>query len=395
MRSFKIIFKLILFFTLLVSHFLFAQRTNRTKQKEFDFPLTNNHWSSLSSNAEFINYKSVKAVRSTNDKPINIFLNDFEFSTGTIEFDVELNGRGFPGINFHIDKDTLNSEIFYIRYFGKPNKLLRTTLQYAAVIDSVNLWDVSDEYQAAALIKENDWNHVKLVISENQMKAYVNDMEKPALHVPILEGVTKDGGISLSGDVTYANMVIKPDYVENLSSEKGYDRASYDPNYLKSWKILKPINFPTGFSFMKQINRSPGMEINSKYYEKAKGWENINAGPRGFVNITKKYGKTPRDKRRLTWLKTRVISSSDQLKTMNIGFSDEVWVVINGQPLYQDEIYFGAPGMKQPRGRCSLDNATIQIPLKSGENEILIGVTNYFFGWGIVARWEEMDGISL
>ena len=183
MRSFKIIFKFILFFALFVSHFLVAQRTNITKQKEFNFPLTDNHWSSLSSNAEFINYKSLKAVRSKNDKPINILLKDFKFSTGTIEFDVELNGRGFPGINFHIDKDTLNSEIFYMRYFGKPNKLLRTTLQYAAVIDSVNLWDVSDEYQAAALIKENDWNHVKLVISENQMKAYVNDMEKPALHV--------------------------------------------------------------------------------------------------------------------------------------------------------------------------------------------------------------------
>ena len=64
-------------------------------------------------------------------------LKDVDFASGTIEFDLELKGQGFPSINFRASKDTLNSEIFYLRHFGKPNPMLRTTMQYAAVMDGV------------------------------------------------------------------------------------------------------------------------------------------------------------------------------------------------------------------------------------------------------------------
>jgi len=33
---------------------------------------------------------------------------------------------------------------------------------------------------------------------------------------------------------------------------------------------------------------------------------------------------------------------------------------------------------KQPQGRCSIENTTVEVPLKEGENELLIGVANFF-----------------
>jgi len=33
--------------------------------------------------------------------------------------------------------------------------------------------------------------------------------------------------------------------------------------------------------------------------------------------------------------------------------------------------------------------------LKEGKNEILIGLANYFYGWGIIARLDDVPGIRL
>ena len=37
----------------------------------------------------------------------------------------------------------------------------------------------------------------------------------------------------------------------------------------------------------------------------------------------------------------------------------------------------------------------VDVSLKAGDNEILIGVANDFYGWGIIARVESLEGIDL
>lgn len=36
--------------------------------------------------------------------------------------------------------------------------------------------------------------------------------------------------------------------------------------------------------------------------------------------------------------------------------------------------------MKEPRGRATIENASVMLPLAEGENELLIGVADYFIG---------------
>lgn len=372
----------------------YGQRKGKSGSKSLSFPLTEKHWIPKSDNVEFVDYKSTRAVRSSNDNSFEIVLKDMEFSTGTIEYDVELKGRGFPGVNFHLDEATGNSEVYYLRYFGQLNPLSRTTMQYAAFMDGVNLWDLTDEYQAGAAIVENAWNHIKLVISENQMKVYVNNMDRAALKVPVLEGLTKTGKISLNGNVIYANFKITPNETEDVAQGIGYDPAYNDPNYLRNWQVQEPIEFTTGKDPMKQINTNPGVIIDPAYFDSSKNWIAVTAKHRGMVNLTERFGATETGKRRLTWLRTTFTSERAQEKLLRMGFSDEVWVFINGQPLHQNKNYYGSPGMKEPRGRCTLDNTKFKVPLKEGKNEILIGLSNYFFGWGLTARWDDTSGLS-
>ena len=50
--------------------------------------------------------------------------------------------------------------------------------------------------------------------------------------------------------------------------------------------------------------------------------------------------------------------------------------------------------MKPPYGRISIENTTIDLPLQKGNNEIMIGVGNFFFGWGIITRLDKVDGLG-
>ena len=120
----------------------------------------------------------------------------------------------------------------------------------------------------------------------------------------------------------------------------------------------------------------------------------IQAESRGIINLSRIYGHKENDARRGTWLKTTIESDKDQDKVLHLGFSDEVWVFINGQILYVNKNYFGTPQQKNG-GRCTLENATIKLRLRKGKNEILIALANYFYGWGIIARLDDTDGVEL
>lgn len=384
-----------LFISFLFAAPIFLGTAQKTKDaKSTTYPLTAKHWSAKSDNVEFVTYKGVKAVKSNNDQGFEVVLNNVEFAKGTIEFDVELKGRGFPGINFRLDEASSNSDFFYLRYFGNLNPLSRNTMQYAAIMDGINIWDISDPYQAGAKVYENDWNHIKMVISEHQMRVYVNDMEKPALLVPILEGINRAGKISLTGNVVYANLSIAHNAIENLPNVAGYDPTYNDPNYLRNWQVSQPIDFPMGKDVMRQFSTGPGVGLDSTYLPDTKGWKEFRAGHRAMLNLTKEFGATKRDSRRLVWLKTNIKADQVGRKKLKLGFSDEIWVFVNGAHLLHDKNYYATPGMKEPKGRCTLDNTTIEIPLEDGDNEILIGLSNYFFGWGLIARWEKTDGLS-
>lgn len=366
-----------------------AQKQPKKASQEISIPMDAAHWKYDTAGVEFTMEKNVKAIRIKNASPLA--LKDIQFSNGTIEYDVAL-GQGFPGINFHLSDDGKNGEHFYLRYFGSTSPESRTTLQYSALIDGMSIWDLTDEYQAGAKLNIPAWNHVKLVLSGKQMKAYVNDMSRPALVVPKLEGGREKGGISFSGgEVAIANVVLKPDVVENLDPAPGYISTYNDTRYLRNWQVSKAFGFEFGKEIIPPIMRlaTPG------FPDSTTEWTNITAEDRGIVNLTRLFGATDFKNRRLAWLKTTIESDKVQERVLHLGFSDEVCLFINGQFLYSDKNHFGTPGQKFPRGRCTIENAGVKLPLQKGKNEILIGLTNYFYGWGIIARLDDTDGIHL
>ncbi len=366
-----------------------------TSGQEVQIPMEAAYWEYDSTRVEFITHRSITATKGI-DGPYQIFLKNHIFTNGTLEFDVELIGMGFPGINFRMSEDRENGENFYIRSFGEVTPEMRTTLQYAALIDGMSIWDLTDEYQAGTNIYQEGWNHIKLVVNGKQMRAYVNDMEKPALIIPELESWRESGGISLSGNVIYANFEIKPDVTEGLNPESGYTSTINDTRYLRNWKVTEAIEFPIGQDLKIPLPSMYGKIVASDLPDSATIWKPLKAESRAMVNLSRNFGLAKEnDARRLAWLKCTITSESVQERVLSLGFSDEIWVFINGQLLYTDKNIFGTPQQKEPGGRCTIENTSFKLPLKEGDNEILIGLANYFYGWGLVARLDKTDGITL
>lgn len=361
--------------------------------QEIKIPMTAKYWDHDTAIVQFTTHLGVPAVKSKNGTNILIKLKDQPFKDGTIEYDVYLSGRGFPGINFRMSPDYKNGEIFYIRSFGKVNSIFRTTLQYAAMIDGINMWDMSDLYQAGAAINQEGWNHVKLVISGKQMLAYVNDMKQPALLVPELEGRTTSGGISLGGNVVYANFKLIPNATEGLSPAAGLDPIVNDSRYLRNWQVTQAIDFPLGKDILMPLPSAFGGIRKSEVPDSSTKWQPLMAENRALVNLTRVLKSGPQDQRRLAWLKTTINSDKVQERVLSLGFSDECWVFINGQLLYSGKNYYGTPSQKEPDGRCTIENTSIRVPLQAGNNELMIAVGNFFFGWGIIARFDTNNGL--
>ena len=94
-------------------------------------------------------------------------LKDITFSGGTIEFDVNTIGRGAPGIAFR-QQDEGNFELLYVRP-DPACPAFQACVQYTPQTHGVLLWDLFPQYQAREPLRENGWNHIKMVISGRRM----------------------------------------------------------------------------------------------------------------------------------------------------------------------------------------------------------------------------------
>jgi hypothetical protein len=310
-------------------------------------------------------------------------LKDFAFGDGTIEFDVETVGRGAPGIAFR-QQDEDNFELLYLR----PDPAcpsFRACIQYAPQTHGVLLWDLYPQHQARAPLRENGWNHIRMVVSGRRMNVFVNDSVMPTLMVGRLAGDALKGGLHLHGPATFGNIIVTPDAVDGLSPEPAADPAETDPGLVRNWQLSAFSALPDGKE--PAHTEMPGA---------AQGWKTIRAEPNGLVNLTREYGLPLHEPNRaVAWLKTTISSDAKQARKADIGWMREVWVFVNGKLAYANKNVFDLQFPRVPDGRCSLENGSVMLPLEAGDNEIAVAIADNFYGWGLMLRLDDLRGVHL
>ncbi|MGB3798627.1 MAG: hypothetical protein WA952_02365 [Lewinella sp.] len=374
--------KLLILFTLLI------MLTPALAQKTIEVPMTPEDWAFNGNDARITTHLGQTALE-LSDGPFVISRAVTDFQDGTIEYDLALtDSTRFASIYFR-PKDLSNYEHVYFRPNPGKGPMANDLIQYAAVVDEVNLWDMSLEYQSNATFTYDGWNHVKLVIRGGQLLAYVNDMDRPALYVPMMDGERAAGEIAFDGEVYVANIRVQPDHTPGLGDGPVYDVTENDPRYLRQWEVTQPATLaPEAMPLPLPV----GNEVPALPDDDA-GWDPIAAERFGLVNLSRKFGATPFGEQRVVWLRTTITAKEAQLRRLDLGFSDGVLLFLNGGLLGMDRSVYLSPGMTEPEGRLSIDNSHWELPLRAGENELLIAVTNFFYGWGITARLDNGRGL--
>ncbi len=354
-----------------------------------DVPLRADAWDLAGMEVAFETHQGQPAMK-LNDKGADatgsnlVKVKDLVFRNGTIEYDIALQeGARFSSCYFRM-QDPDNSEHVYLRaaFIGDPNN--SSGFQYAGVVDGVNYWDLSFPYQTGVEMKPvGEFNRIKIVVRDRQLLAYVNDMDRPALYIPIMDGEVDAGSIGFDGKAWIANVSITPDATPGLHAGVGFDPVHNDVRYLRNWQVSQPVDLP------------PGREIvAADLPDQHVTWSRVVAEHHGLVNLSRKFGQTPRGSRRMVWLRTTLTAAEAMQRQLRLGISDEVTIFLNGRYLYTGKNPYATPGMMAPRGRASTENTEVSLALKAGENELLIGVANNFFGWGVIAQLNDSGGIK-
>ena len=314
-------------------------------------------------------------------------IRDFELRDGVIDVDVATTAvRGFFGIQFRIQGK--NGEWVYLR----PHKSgLPDAIQYSPVLNTGLNWQIYNGpgFTAAVDIPKGDWFHMRIELTGAQAKLFVSDMTRPALIMDDLKSGIQKGEVALAcltGAAHFANFTVR------TTPDVPWQRhlPAMPPNTLVHWQISPSLD---------ALQRDVEKPLSASE-EQAMTWQDVEAEPPGFVVIYR-YRDAPHPRvtfqadfstrlqpqpgTRVIYARTTIDSDSDQVKKLDIGYSDEVTVFLNGRILWRGRSpqSFRDPGFL---GIISADDDAVYLPLEKGKNALVLAVSELGGGWGFVCR---------
>ena len=309
-------------------------------------------------------------------------LKDFALRDGVIDVDVSTpETRGFFGIYFRITPDG-NGEWVYLR----PQKSgSDDAQQYTPIFRGTAVWQLYNGpgFTAAVDVPRQTWMHLRLEVAGAQAKLYVKDMSRPSLVMPDLKSGVQEGSIMLSGPAYFTNFQV----------------SATTP---VAWKRNLPP-MPTGT--LDQWQLSPAFPAESQNPEQlpasaewnAMKWENVSAEAPGTVVINRyrdppiaatvefEHRLEPQPGAMVAYARTSITTDRDETRKLEIGYSDDVSIFLNGRILYRGRSaqHFRDPGFL---GIVNAENDAIFLPLANGRNELVLAVTEVTGGWGFICR---------
>jgi hypothetical protein len=91
--------------------------------------------------------------------------------------------------------------------------------------------------------------------------------------------------------------------------------------------------------------------------------------------------------------RVRVVAERAGVRRLDLGFSDEATVFLNGVPLaHRDDSY---DFQRRRDGLIMLGQAVVYLPLRAGANDLAVLVADRFGGWGLMGRLPDARGLRV
>lgn len=339
------------------------------------YPFTDAVWTVSAEESERTTYLGQAALKLSSG---GAYINDLDLQDGVIEFDIAVDqARGFSGVFFRM-QSAGNYEHFYIRphQSGNPD-----ANQYTPMFNQVSAWQLYHgvDYATAMDYSFNQWMHIKIIYQGDRAEVYL-DSDTPVLHIQELKRGFSSGtvGVNAAGDapVYFSNFTVSPLSEEHLFSEKK-EMTPTNETIVTSWMVSD------GFD-----QQSLSHELGDQSQRK---WTQLNSEASGITNLAKIQGLS--EGANTAFARLMIQSETDQVKQINFGYSDAVRIYLNGQALYQGQNIYQSRDYRY-LGTIGLFDSVF-LPLKAGRNELWFAVTENFGGWGIMAEFDNMQGIQL
>jgi len=316
-------------------------------------------------------------------------LKDFQMRDGVIDMDVATSAKyGFFGLVVRIINDGEFGEEIYFRHHesGLPD-----ALQYTPILNGGRNWQIYNGpgFTGRVDIPKDVWFHLRLEIAGAQAKLYIKDMDKPALEMTDLKSGIQKGQVAIL-NLTGATYVSNFEVRTTPDAPWEHHLPAMPANTLTTWS-LSPSYDALARNLELPLSPSESAGIH---------WQDVEAEPPGFV-VVNRYREAPQinvtfredfSKRlepqpgmKLVYARTSIESDRDQVKKLEIGYSDDVSVFLNGKILYRGR---SAQNFRDPRflGIINPENDAVYLPLKKGSNELLLALSELGGGWGFICR---------
>ncbi|MGH9746799.1 MAG: hypothetical protein ACRD59_11900 [Candidatus Acidiferrales bacterium] len=379
--------------------FLLAATPIAAQQQTLSVPADSPRWE-LIAQADATEYQGRKCLHLDGGAAV---LKDFEMRDGVIDMDVATPAsRGFFGIQFRVANGGVSADQlarFAVNgewvYFRQHKSGRSDALQYTPVLGTGLNWQIYNGpgFTGAVDIPKGVWFHVSLEVVGAQAKLYLKDMNAPALVMDDLKSGVQKGQVILA-DLTGAT------YISNVEI-----RTTPDAPWVRHYPPMPP-----GALIQWKLSPSYGALAHNLEHplspaeRDAIQWQDVEAEPPGLVVINR-YRDSPhpivsfeRDfSKRLeaqpgmmfVYARTTIESDRDQVKKLNIGYSDDVSVFLNDQILFRGR---SAQNFRDPDflGIMNVEDDAVYLPLKKGSNELMLAVSELGGGWGFICRLENL-----
>jgi glyoxylase-like metal-dependent hydrolase (beta-lactamase superfamily II) len=332
-------------------------------------PFDDERWQIEAAEHEIVDYLGQQALKI---KGGSALLPELDVKNGLVEFDVAISEeRGFAGLVFR-RQDDANYENFYIRphQSGNPD-----ANQYQPVFNGVASWQLyhGPAYAAPVEYRYNEWMPVKILFAGNQADVYI-DSDEPVLHIDDLRRTDMGGAIGLnSADfsaVHFANF--RYTRLANAYEFPPAPEVSASDDTVMTWQVSDTFSADS-LQGIAQLNESHMAE---------RTWRSLEAEPTGIANLAQVQGIGEGGDTAFAMI--TMTADEAETRQLSLGYSDSAAVYLNGVLIYKgdntyrsrDYRYLGTIGL--------FDN--VALPLKKGENELCIAVTEAFGGWGVMGQ---------
>jgi hypothetical protein len=359
-------------------------------QQTLAVPASSARWD-LQGEAKAAEYQGHKALLLDGGAAL---LKDFEMRDGVIDVDVATSAkRGFFGIQFRLDGDGSNGEEVYLR----PHKSgLPDAIQYTPILNTGRNWQIYNGpgFTGAVDIPKDVWFHLRLQVVGAQAKLYVQDMDKPALVMNDLKSGLQKGQVALFdliGATYFSNFEIR------MTPDAPWERQlpPMPPGTLTKWSLS-----PSYDALGRNLERPLSSEESDAIH-----WQDVEAEPPGFIVLYRfreaphpmvtfqgDFSKRlePQPGMKVLYARTTIESDRDQVKKLELGYSDDVSVFLNGKILYRGR---SAQGFRDPGflGIVNPENDAAYLPLKKGRNELMLALSELGGGWGFICRLADLE----